>query len=344
MITSENYVENVLRTDCEYNVELYERLLSNARMIHAAIGLATESAELLDMLKKHIFYGKPFDKVNAKEECGDASWYIGLAIDDLSTTMNDVLTQNIEKLKLRYPNKFNEDKAINRNVEAERELLEKDVLTDAVNAEKKLLKNINLEMIELIPSSKPLLLDLYTQWDEELKCEYIIVDGIKFIEESKLSEGGIKIKKIKISSAYALLANHLPLLDFKVKDDDRIKQFDEYTIGEFNNTMQFTECKEYAQRSLDWIKFASKVLAHIEEYAVPQYGDKGKDQITDWTVEECLKAVSKRVARYGRQSREGQQELDFLKMVHEVQIAWDKYIMLQKQLEDNKDDFSKTVI
>lgn len=124
MITSENYIENVLRTDAIYDEELKQRLCNNARLLHAAIGLATESGEFLDALKKHIFYGKPLDKVNAIEEQGDSLWYIGLALDELATTMNDVLTQNINKLKLRYPNKFNGKDAIERNIEAERNLLE----------------------------------------------------------------------------------------------------------------------------------------------------------------------------------------------------------------------------
>lgn len=125
MITSENYVENVLRTDA-VNEQMLERLSSveTVRLLHAAIGMCTESAELLDMLKKHIFYGKPIDWVNAKEEVGDNQWYVGLAIDVMRTTMNEVLTVNINKLKLRYPEKFTESDAIKRDIVAERELLE----------------------------------------------------------------------------------------------------------------------------------------------------------------------------------------------------------------------------
>ena len=83
-------------------------------------------------------------------------------------------------------------------------------------------------------------------------------------------------------------------------------------------------------RSKEWIEFSIKVLAHIEGYTVPQYGDRPDDQITNWSCADCLKAVNKRLARFGRNSREGQQELDFLKMAHETQIAYDKYI------EENK--------
>lgn len=80
-----------------------------------------------------------------------------------------------------------------------------------------------------------------------------------------------------------------------------------------------------SKRGLCWIDFSFKVLIHIEEYTIPQYGDKGDDQITEWSAEDCLKAVKKRIARHGRNSREGQQMMDFLKMAHEVQIASEKY-------------------
>jgi len=93
----------------------------------------------------------------------------------------------------------------------------------------------------------------------------------------------------------------------------------------WNHVTEVKPDVKFSQRGKDWLKFAAEVLTHIEQYTVPQYGDVGEDQITEWTIEDCLKAVQKRVSRYGRQSREGQQELDFLKMAHEVQIGWAKY-------------------
>jgi NTP pyrophosphatase (non-canonical NTP hydrolase) len=83
------------------------------------MGLVTEAGELADMLKKHIFYGRNIDKVNAQEEIGDTCWYVGVAIDVLKTTMNDIMTKNIEKLRKRYPEKFTEEKANNRNIDNE---------------------------------------------------------------------------------------------------------------------------------------------------------------------------------------------------------------------------------
>ena len=106
-ITSENYVENVLRTESPGNSETVARLTEpqTIRLLHAAMGMVTEAAELLDMLKKHIFYGKILDLINAKEEIGDSQWYSGLGIDIIGATFDEVLTTNIEKLRARYPEK-----------------------------------------------------------------------------------------------------------------------------------------------------------------------------------------------------------------------------------------------
>jgi len=129
MQTSETYVNSVLRTDTPITPELLERFANpqTIRLIHATLGMVTESAELADMLKRHLFYGRPIDEVNGCEELGDNQWYVGLAIDVFKTTMNEVLTMNIEKLKLRYPEKFCENHAVERNLEAERKLLENPV-------------------------------------------------------------------------------------------------------------------------------------------------------------------------------------------------------------------------
>ena len=126
MITSENYVENVVRSESVITEALTNRISSNEniRLLHAGMGMCTESAEFVDMMKKHIFYGKPLDKVNLREEIGDLLWYIGLAVDVLGTTIDEVMTINIDKLKARYPENFTEHHAENRDLVTERKILE----------------------------------------------------------------------------------------------------------------------------------------------------------------------------------------------------------------------------
>ena len=93
-------------------------------LLHASMGLVTEAGEFQDMLKKHVFYGKPLDEVNLKEEIGDVLWYCAIALEALGTDFESVMQTNIDKLKARYPEKFTEEKAENRNLNKEREILE----------------------------------------------------------------------------------------------------------------------------------------------------------------------------------------------------------------------------
>ena len=95
------------------------------RLLHGAIGASTESAEMLDALKKHIFYGTELDIVNIEEEVGDLLYYCAIICDELNLTLDKVCVKNIDKLQKRYPNKFTKDDAVNRDLKAEREILEK---------------------------------------------------------------------------------------------------------------------------------------------------------------------------------------------------------------------------
>jgi len=124
---AKQYKENALKTESN-DFQAITNRLSNPKMIrllHAAMGMQTEVAEFTDMLKKHIFYGKPLDEVNLKEEIFDQTWYLAIAIDALKYTFEEGFQCNIEKLKARYPNKFTEKDAINRDLDKEREILEK---------------------------------------------------------------------------------------------------------------------------------------------------------------------------------------------------------------------------
>jgi len=95
------------------------------RLLHAAMGMQTEAAEFTDQLKKHIFYGKPLDVTNLKEEIGDLLWYLAIAMDELKTDFSKEQNRVINKLKVRYPSKFEAVQALDRNLIDERKELEK---------------------------------------------------------------------------------------------------------------------------------------------------------------------------------------------------------------------------
>lgn len=95
------------------------------RLLHAMIGLCTEGGEIQDQVKKHIFYGKPLDKVNLVEELGDLMWYIAIASDVLGVSLDEIMQRNNDKLEARYGKVFTESAALNRDLDKEREILEK---------------------------------------------------------------------------------------------------------------------------------------------------------------------------------------------------------------------------
>jgi NTP pyrophosphatase (non-canonical NTP hydrolase) len=83
--------------------------------LHAALGVATESGEVVDIIKKHLYYGKEIDMVHLKEELGDLLWYITLCLDTLGSTLEEAIETNMEKLEKRYPNsKWSKERALNR--------------------------------------------------------------------------------------------------------------------------------------------------------------------------------------------------------------------------------------
>jgi NTP pyrophosphatase (non-canonical NTP hydrolase) len=92
--------------------------------LHMALGMVTEAGEFADVYKKALAYGKAIDYINLKEEIGDILWYIANFCNLQGWNMGDIMETNIKKLEARYPEKFTEDKAINRDLTFERKILE----------------------------------------------------------------------------------------------------------------------------------------------------------------------------------------------------------------------------
>lgn len=98
----------------------------NHRIEHAIDGCVTEAGELQDALKKAKYYGKPLDIVNLKEEAGDVLWYLAILFDEIGTDFETEMERVINKLKTRFPEKFTEQNAFERNLDAERKVLEQE--------------------------------------------------------------------------------------------------------------------------------------------------------------------------------------------------------------------------
>lgn len=91
-----------------------------------------------------------------------------------------------------------------------------------------------------------------------------------------------------------------------------------------------------SKRADMWDHFARKVHNHVEDYTVPQYGDAPDDLLSTFTPDQCMAQVKKYAARFGRNSRPGQDEMDLLKMAHYISEVWWKLDIGRKP--DNADD------
>ena len=123
---SQEYKKLATKTEANDFNSIKERLNDDGmiRILHGAMGLNTEAGELMDALKKHIFYNKPLDKSNLFEELGDLFWYMALICDELGFDFETIMEKNIAKLKVRYGHKFSSEKAEHRDIAKERDAFE----------------------------------------------------------------------------------------------------------------------------------------------------------------------------------------------------------------------------
>ena len=82
-------------------------------MRHAVFGLCSESGEVAGILQK-VFQGHDFDKEHFKKELGDCLWMIAEACTSVGTTLSEIASMNIQKLRERYPDGFDPEKSKNR--------------------------------------------------------------------------------------------------------------------------------------------------------------------------------------------------------------------------------------
>mgnify|MGYP001430034568 CR=1 FL=1 len=104
------FVQACTSAESEYTGDMIQRLLNLEEtgvnvslLVTGAIGLSSESGEFSEIVKKMIFQGKDLDKHHLKRELGDIIWYWINACRALNLDPNEVILENVEKLKARYP-------------------------------------------------------------------------------------------------------------------------------------------------------------------------------------------------------------------------------------------------
>ena len=87
-------------------VELDEKGANIERLLTAGVGINAEGGEFLEIIKKVIFQGKPWDEANKEHlfiELGDLMWYVAQACMALGYSLDEVVARNVKKLEKRYP-------------------------------------------------------------------------------------------------------------------------------------------------------------------------------------------------------------------------------------------------
>ena len=75
-------------------------------LLTGAVGLTAEAGELIEIVKKMLFQGKPLTEENLfhmKRELGDIMWYWINTCRALQLDPNEVIAENVRKLEARYP-------------------------------------------------------------------------------------------------------------------------------------------------------------------------------------------------------------------------------------------------
>jgi len=114
LLKYQDFVKTVTSTESNDIAVLLDRLnklsqepnLNISLLMTAGIGLASEGGEFNEIVKKMLFQGKPFNEENRfhmKRELGDIIWYWINACRALGYDPNEVIAENVDKLKSRYP-------------------------------------------------------------------------------------------------------------------------------------------------------------------------------------------------------------------------------------------------
>ena len=87
-------------------VELDRKGANIERLLTAGVGINAEGGEFLEIVKKMVFQGKPWDDHNREHliiELGDLLWYVAQATQALGVSFEEVIERNVKKLEKRYP-------------------------------------------------------------------------------------------------------------------------------------------------------------------------------------------------------------------------------------------------
>jgi len=87
-------------------VSLDEKGANIERLLTGAVGINSEGGEIMEIVKKLMFQGKPWNDetiFHLKRELGDVMWYVMQCLIALDVSLDEIVGMNVEKLEKRYP-------------------------------------------------------------------------------------------------------------------------------------------------------------------------------------------------------------------------------------------------
>lgn len=121
LIEYQDFVEYTTSRESKGLSEFIDRIVTlNTNvplLLTASVGLASESGEFSEIVKKIIFQGKELDgnvRYHMLRELGDICWYLANAANALGADLQEIIEMNIEKLRARYPDGFEISRSENR--------------------------------------------------------------------------------------------------------------------------------------------------------------------------------------------------------------------------------------
>lgn len=102
------------------------------RLLTAALGLAGEAGECADIVKKHVYHGKEFDRDKFIDEMSDVLWYLTFGCNAASITVDELMEYNVQKLNARYKTgKFTHKEFMQKEIKKEQDDLAPDNLLNS---------------------------------------------------------------------------------------------------------------------------------------------------------------------------------------------------------------------
>ena len=100
-----DYVNRISKFYPEHGTQRAARLANAPFLAEAALGLAGEAGEVVDIIKKYFAHGKIPDREHLVEELGDTLHYLLRIASFSKITEDEIKEYNVAKLEKRWGNR-----------------------------------------------------------------------------------------------------------------------------------------------------------------------------------------------------------------------------------------------